>query len=719
MKVGEFHPLKHDADESKRDKFWSAYSEKFVSIAKAPSSLSLLKGNVRLCNEFLRYPNGKGKILKLDLWDEAHHTATLTHVAKNYSEVHGIDISPDVVRKASKRLSEMGVNVRGIVGDMRKMPYKDKTFDFVFTMGTIEHIPEPKDAMVEIYRVLKPGGRAVVGVPNKYEWFGKSVALDIFAYFGIKEDGREHSFGWKKLCSDLESCGFRVIKKDGPYFMPWFIRAADWFFAQHAPKMSVLLLPLIKFCDFLSGWPFLLRNGGLLAALVERPFLDEDTANQLEKSYGTPLFVTSKQVIEKNIALYRKGFSAYKGVFTLCYSTKTNSQLAVLELMKKQNVTAEVCSLLDMQSALQAGYTGLDMIHDGLTKTDQELILSVENKTRIINIESMDEAVRLNNIAKEKKQKIDVGIRLAFPSKTGIKSLLGVTYDRFGNNINIGEAKRVAEFIIHSQHLNLVGLHCHTGSNQLSVKKYFVGIKILVETMAYLRDKYSIKISILNLGGGIGISEIVFYSMFDLGKNFLRNMFKRPIVYKFKEDFDFLQLSSKIVKRLEESLRSKNLPYPELMMEPGRALIGNTTDLLLKIINTKKTDVANWLILDGGTNLLPVLTLFSEYHKIDVLPYSGKKVKTSIAGPLLYSADILVSNRLLSRAQIGDKIALRDVGAYCVSQANQFLYPRAATVMLDGEKSQIIQRRETVEDVISRDEFSAVKNAENIAYANI
>jgi len=694
-----FDPLR-GTNEELRDKFWDKYSEKFISIARAPSSQSLLKGNVRLCNEFLKPPHKTGRILKLDLWDEAHHTATLSHIYQNYDEVHAIDISPDVVKKAMYRLKQSGIEVNGVVGDMRKMPYPDNYFDFNFSMGTIEHIPEPIDAMREIYRVLKPGGKAVVGVPNKYEWFGKSIALNIMAYFGIKEDGKEHSFGWKQLRRDLEGCGFKVIREDGPYFMPWFIRATDWFFAQNMPWASTLLLPVIAFCDYLSRSSFLLRHSGLLAAVVEKPMLDRSMATDLATKFGTPLFVTDKSVILKNVEKFRSGFSNYKGGFTLCYSTKTNSQLSILKTMKDSGVVAEVCSFLDMSSALQAGFTGDQMIYEGLTKTNEELTLAVKSKVKIINI---DEAVRLEKIVKDQNHKIDVGLRLAFPSKTGIKSLLGVTYDRFGNSVKMGEAMRVAEFIIHSEYLNLIGLHCHTGSNQMNTVKYLKGVELVVDFMKLLRDKYNVKISIINMGGGVGIPEIVFYTMFDLGKNFIKNMLGKPIVYRFNESFDFASLAQNIVKKLHDTLDMHGLTYPHLMMEPGRFLVGNSTDLILKVLNTKRTDVADWIIVDGGTNLLPVLTLFSEYHRIEMCTNNTEFKKTSIGGPLLYSADIVASNRLMPKASIGDLMIVRAVGAYCAVQSNQFLYPRAATIMVDGDKSHVIQRRETVDDVLQRD----------------
>jgi SAM-dependent methyltransferase len=267
-----FDPIKNFREEEQTG-FWDDYSRDFISIENALSTRSYLKGEIRLIRDYLMPQAGprKGKLLKLDLWNEAHHTSIITYICHYYDRVYAIDISSDVVSKALENLKKKNIEIDAAVGDMRHIPYPDNYFDYVYTMGTIEHIPRPQDAMAEIFRVLKSGGRAVIGVPNKYEWFGKSLVLDLFAYTGIKKDGFEHSFSWRQLTRELESSGFKVIHKSGPYFMPWFIRAGDWFLAQHLPQAAIVFLPFIKICDYLTSFEFFQRQGSLLAAVVEKP----------------------------------------------------------------------------------------------------------------------------------------------------------------------------------------------------------------------------------------------------------------------------------------------------------------------------------------------------------------------------------------------------------------------------------------------------------------
>jgi SAM-dependent methyltransferase len=268
-----FDPIKSkniNDDIKKRAAFWDAYSKNFISISYAKSTKSYLRGEIYLCNKFLTNKKNSGKILKIDLWNEAHHTEILKYIHKNYGKVFGIDISPHVVKKANERLKKNKISVKTIVGDVRKMPFRNNTFDFIYTMGTIEHLPKPINAMKEISRVLKKGGRAVIGVPNRWEWFGKSIALDVFAYFGIKEDGYEHSYSWSQLEKELNLSNLKLICKEGPYFMPWPIRAADWYLTQNIPSLCFLFYPFIYITDFLSKFRFFRQNGSLLAAVVEK-----------------------------------------------------------------------------------------------------------------------------------------------------------------------------------------------------------------------------------------------------------------------------------------------------------------------------------------------------------------------------------------------------------------------------------------------------------------
>lgn len=266
-----FNPLE-SKNEHLRAEFWDKYAKDFISIGNSLSSNSLYKGEYRLCSKYLRPRSKGGKFLKLDLWNEVYNTPIIENIWHFYNEVHGVDIAPNLVKKAGRNMKDKGIPLKVKVGDIRKLPYKNNSFDFIFTMGTIEHIPRPIEAMKEIYRVLRPGGRAVIGVPNKYEWFGKSPVLNILADLGFKKDGREISCSWNQLIRDLKTCGFEIVIKDGPYFMPWFIRLADWYFYQKSTKFKYLFYLPITLCNFMSNIKLFRTYGGsLISPVVEKP----------------------------------------------------------------------------------------------------------------------------------------------------------------------------------------------------------------------------------------------------------------------------------------------------------------------------------------------------------------------------------------------------------------------------------------------------------------
>jgi len=421
------------------------------------------------------------------------------------------------------------------------------------------------------------------------------------------------------------------------------------------------------------------------------------------KKFGSPLFVTYENSIIDNINKYRSNFDKYSGGFTLSYSVKTNNNIALLKIFNQRNVIAEVCSASDMAASKLAGYNGKEIFFDGLVKSDDELIYAIKNDFILINLESMGEAIRLAKFATELKKTVNVGIRLSFPStKVGLKSLLGISYDRFGVSLSSGEAIKLAKFVTSQKYLNLIGVHCHTGSNQKSASHYLIGIDQLTDFMVHLKNNFGINIKILNLGGGFGASEITPYKITDFAIQFAQRFLHIP--QKFKHiNFNFDLTASTIVNYLEQKLVEKKLDFPHLFLEPGRSLIGNTTHLLSTVVETKKSAINDWVIIDAGTNLLPILTFYSEYHDIKIFS-KLPEIKTSMAGPLLYSSDSIVSGRLLPKASLNDIVMICDTGAYFNCQSNQFLYPRPASILIDKDNNPIvIQRKETIDDLFSRD----------------
>ena len=247
----------------------------------------------------------------------------------------------------------------------------------------------------------------------------------------------------------------------------------------------------------------------------------------------------------------------------------------------------------------------------------------------------------------------------------------------------------------------LYGVHCHPGSNIKSSKKYKIAIDELIKLSDYIKTNHNHQIKLFNIGGGIGIREVHFYSIFDLIFSSIARIFKKRIIYDLSS-FDQKKMLNEIVSYANEKFGKRNY-FPEIMMEPGRALIGNAIDLNTKVVNIKTTKSGEWLILDAGTNLLPILTLFTEYRKIESFNENEIIKKYSIAGPLLYSSDVIASNIKLKKVKIGDYIKIGDVGAYFNSQSSHFLFARCATILKDLEGNfSAIERKEEFKDIAIR-----------------
>jgi diaminopimelate decarboxylase len=433
-----------------------------------------------------------------------------------------------------------------------------------------------------------------------------------------------------------------------------------------------------------------------------RKIPNEQQAKKFIEKYGSPVNVCYEETVLSNINKFKTAFKKYPGGFQLYYSVKTNPIIGILKILKNNGVDAEICSHSDFAAAVAAGFKGERMIYDGLVKSDQDLERAILENIKIINIESVDEARRLALLAKKYKKIIDVGIRLAFPSsRVALKSILGISYERFGVSLENGEADVVLKIILESKYLNLVGLHCHTGSNQKTYGRYLIGIDHMIAFAKKIKTDHNISIKVFNLGGGFGLNEITAYKVTDFAVSSIKGFLRIPASFA-NSAIDFQSISSKIISHLTKCLERENLEFPFLMLEPGRSLIGNSIHLICRVINVKDTGKIRWIIIDAGTNLMPILTIYSEFHEI-ILFSKKKLVKTSIAGPLLYSSDIIVSNRLFPKADIGDVAVIADVGAYFTCQANQFLFPRIPTVLISKNEEQIIQRRESIRDMLIRD----------------
>lgn len=248
--------------------FWADVGEHFPDLAGAESTAFYRANEERLIAGHLGRLSG-ARVLKTDLWDEARNTRILGWIASQGARVYGIDISPPIAAAARTELGRD--TLRAAIADVRHLPFDDASFDAIYSMGTVEHFAETEAALAEMRRVLRPGGLAIVGVPNRHDPFLRPLlvtCLDAVGWYGY---GFEKSYSRRALREMLERAGFDVVHETGILFIPGWLRMAD--LAAHAwwRPLTAFTAPLVRiFAGIDARVARARRHGYLLATVATR-----------------------------------------------------------------------------------------------------------------------------------------------------------------------------------------------------------------------------------------------------------------------------------------------------------------------------------------------------------------------------------------------------------------------------------------------------------------
>jgi len=249
-------------------RFWAQVGEQFPDLGGAASTMYYAKNERRLFAE--HFPDLDGlKILKTDLWDEAKNTRILVWASEQGARAYGVDISMPTVTLA--RAAFDGHALRCAASDVRAIPFVNDSFDAIYSMGTIEHFDETERAVEEIARVLRPGGRAIVGVPNRYDPFLRPLLASVMQAVGIYHYGYEKSYSRRALREMLERAGLKTVAETAILFIPGWLRMLD--LACHSwcrPLATITGAGVRPFAWLDEHLPAVRRHGYLLATVVEK-----------------------------------------------------------------------------------------------------------------------------------------------------------------------------------------------------------------------------------------------------------------------------------------------------------------------------------------------------------------------------------------------------------------------------------------------------------------
>ena len=256
--------------------FWADVGDNFPDLGQARSTEFYRRDEQRLFLDY--FPPLEGlRVMKTDLWDEAKNTRILRWAARQGVAAYGVDISPPIVADAKRNFGDL--DLRAPVSDCRWLPFREGSFDGIYSMGTIEHFLESEEAVREMFRVLRPGGRVILGVPNRWDPFLRPLMVAVMYRLGLYDYGYEKSFSKKALRRMMEEAGFEVTEESGILFIPGWLRILDLVCNTWARPFCRLTGAASAFFGRLAArFPALHRHGYLIASVGVKPAPNDHAA---------------------------------------------------------------------------------------------------------------------------------------------------------------------------------------------------------------------------------------------------------------------------------------------------------------------------------------------------------------------------------------------------------------------------------------------------------
>lgn len=403
---------------------------------------------------------------------------------------------------------------------------------------------------------------------------------------------------------------------------------------------------------------FQLKNGVLQAENV--------ALSQIANEFGTPCYVYSKAALTQAFKNFQAGLVNTNHL--ICFAVKANPNIAILNLFAKLGAGFDIVSGGELARVLAAGGDPQKIVFSGVGKTADEMRAALDAGIFCFNVESASELARLNAVAGEMGKIAPVSLRVNpnVDAKTHPYISTGLKNNKFG--VAFEDALNVYIQAASMPNLAVHGVDCHIGSQITELSPFIDALDRVLGLVDALEDK-GIRISHIDVGGGIGIT------------------------YNDETPPEFEQYAKAIV----DKLAGRNV---KLVFEPGRALVGNAGILLTKVEYLKHNESKNFAIVDAAMNDLMRPALYDAYHDIlAVNPRLGEKTNYEIVGPVCESGDFLGHDRAFN-LQEGDLLAIKSAGAYGMSMASNYnTRPRAAEIMVDGDKTFVIRQREKITDL--------------------
>lgn len=402
-------------------------------------------------------------------------------------------------------------------------------------------------------------------------------------------------------------------------------------------------------------------------------YIENVPLKKVAAEYGTPCYVYSRAALEANWQRFDQAFQAIP--HRICYAVKANSNIHILQLFANLHSGFDIVSLGELERVVAAGGDTQKVVFSGVGKTAFEIEKAIEKNIFCFDVESEAELLRLHKIASTLNKKVNVALRVNpnVDAQTHAHISTGLNINKFG--IEINDIIPLCHKIVTMPSLQLIGLASHIGSQIVELDPFLKTLDRLLQLYKEL-ETLGIHLHHLNIGGGLGIT--------------------------------YQDEAPPSISLYAQALQEKLAGYPlEIIIEPGRSIVGNTGVLLTQVEYLKKTSQRNFALVDAGMNDLIRPALYDAWQNIiPVHKRHGEKKLYDIAGPVCESADFLGKDRKLA-IEAGDLLAIDSAGAYGFSMSSNYnSRSRPAEVLIQGGEMKIIRRRESLKDLFAAENFT-------------
>ena len=389
----------------------------------------------------------------------------------------------------------------------------------------------------------------------------------------------------------------------------------------------------------------------------------------LARAYGTPLYVYSTATLTRHWKVLEKSLSGMKHL--ACYAVKANSNLSVLSLFARLGSGFDIVSGGELYRVKKAGGDPRKVVFSGVGKRDDEIAFALESGIRVIDVESAAELSRVSIVARRIGRKAPIALRVnpAVDPKTHPHIATGLRETKFG--VSPQEALRLYALAAKDDALAVKGVAMHIGSQITEVDPFLEAIAKVLALVAEL-GKQGIRVKHLDIGGGLGIA-------------YGDEEPPHPDAYG---------------AAVKNALRGFD---GEVLLEPGRVLVGNAGVLLTRVLYRKKNGRREFVVVDAAMTDLVRPAFYDAHHDIELVgdPAGRDEIVADVVGPVCESSDFLAKKRRQPAPEAGDLLCIRSAGAYGFAMSSNYnARPRAAEVLVDGDRALLARERETYEDLI-------------------